>query len=455
MHSSGTAVGTAHPDYLALDEQVKDEAIEALRHLTPERVEGLVQVFYDTLMQSPEAMAFLDHSVVQQRLSRSLYNWMLELIAPETDVVSEAFIARQVKIGEVHARIKIPMHLVMSGVSILKSEIGVLMQDKPGGFAAYRLIDNRFDMAMRYMSQSYVKGTLTRARLDEAYRLFSLDQDITLERERQRGSLLEWSQSTLFRVLNGEAVDGTGRINNSPFGLWLRHRAGFLFEASSHLENLNTVVEQIDFQLLPQLGPDIVEDRSAALKALQAAVEEATYLLNEMFQVLGDMEGGRDPLTRALNRRFLPSILSREIGLANSEKSPLSVMLIDVDHFKGINDTYGHQSGDEALRQVASAIMENVRPSDFVFRYGGEEFLVILVETNAAQAFVVAERVRQAVQDKPCSMGSQAGVSVSVSVGVAEHCGHPDENFLIRSADSALYEAKRTGRNRVVTAKGK
>lgn len=452
MHTQGTVSGTAQSDFLSLDARLQQESAGALSHITPDRIEGLVKVFYDTLLESPEAMAFLDHSVVQERLSRSLYNWLVELITPDTNVVSEVFIARQVKIGEVHARIKIPMHLVMAGVSVLKREIGVLMEGRANGFSAYRLIDARFDVALRYMSQSYVKGTLTRARLDEAYRLFSLDQDITLERERQRGSLLEWSQSALFRVLSGERVDGTGNISSSPFGLWLRHRAGFLFEGSGHLKNLNGLVERIDASLLPQLDRADALSRPATLKALQVAVEESSYLLNEMFQVLGDMEGGRDPLTRALNRRFLPSILSREIGLANSEKSALSVMLIDVDHFKGINDTYGHQSGDEVLRQVAAAIVENVRPSDFVFRYGGEEFLVVLVETNAHQAFTVAERVRVAVQDRPVKMGSQADVSVSVSVGVAEHCGHPDENFLIKSADTALYQAKQRGRNRVITA---
>lgn len=452
MRSQGTLAGHVQSQPVTIDVQVKKEAVEALSHLTEARIEGLVSVFYESLMQSPEAMAFLDHSVVQQRLSRSLFNWLTELFVVETDVMSEAFIARQLKIGEVHARIKIPMHLVMSGVAILKTEIGLLMSDKPGGFWAYRVIDARFDVALRYMSQSYVKGTLTRARLDEAYRLFSLDQDISLERERQRASLLEWSQSVLFRVLSGEAVDVTGGIGASAFGLWLRHRAGFLFEGSVHLDSLTKVVEQIDLSLLPQLDPAHETDRAVALKALQVAVEEATYLLNEMFQVLGDMEGGRDPLTRALNRRFLPSILSREIGLANGEKTSLSVMLIDVDHFKSINDTYGHQSGDEVLRLIASAILENVRPSDFVFRYGGEEFLVVLVETNADQAGAVAERVRQAVNIRPIKLGNQADVTVSVSIGVAEHCGHPDENFLIKSADGALYQAKQDGRNRVIMA---
>lgn len=98
------------------------------------------------------------------------------------------------------------------------------------------------------------------------------------------------------------------------------------------------------------------------------------------------MEGGRDPLTRALNRRFLPAILGREVTFAKENGTALSVMLVDIDHFKAINDRHGHQVGDEVLRQVAQVIVGNVRATDFVFRYGGEEFLIVLVETGIEAA---------------------------------------------------------------------
>jgi diguanylate cyclase len=168
-----------------------------------------------------------------------------------------------------------------------------------------------------------------------------------------------------------------------------------------------------------------------------------------MFQGLAGMEGGRDPLTRALNRRFLSSILSREIGFANTNHTPLSVLLLDVDHFKRINDTHGHPVGDEVLRQVAEAVTENVRPSDFVFRYGGEEFLIVLVETHLHQAATIAERMRLALAAKPITAAGLAPFNVTASIGVAEHRGHPDENYLVKAADDALYRAKQNGRNRV------
>lgn len=424
-------------------------APEGLRTLIRDHADDLVKAFYDTLLEDEEAKAFLHHSIVQERLSPSLHKWLLELLDPGQAPNDEAFIARQIKIGEVHARIKIPMHLVMAGAFVLKSRIADLLEGEEAGFRHFRLIDERIDVAIRLMSQSYVKGTMNRARLDEAYRLFSLDQDVNLERESQRASLMEWGQKTLFRILGDGASDGRGAMANSPFGLWIRHRAGFLFETSPHLATLNQMMERIDKVLLPRLEPNGSGDRHAALKEFQAAVEEVAYLLNEMFQGLGDMEGGRDPLTRALNRRFLPSILSREIGFANANMSPLSVMLIDVDHFKRVNDTRGHQAGDEVLRQVAEAIAENVRPSDFVFRYGGEEFLVVLVETSLDQALAIAERVRAALEARQIKAGGVDTFGVTASIGVAEHGGHPDENYLVKTADEALYRAKQSGRNRV------
>ena len=418
--------------------------------MVQDRADLLVTAFYETLLAHEEARTFLHHSVVQERLSPSLHRWLTDLFAPGADMADAAFVARQMKIGEVHARIKIPMHLVMAGAAVLKTRLADELAADAAAFDLLRLVNERIDHALRLMSQSYEKGASNRARLDEAYRLFSLDQDIHFERESQRAGLMEWSQKTLFRILASGGVDGAGALSASPFGLWIRHRADFLFDGSPHLARLTEAMERIDGELLPRFTPDAVPaDLAAPLKALEAAVEEVAFLLNEMFQGLAGMEGGRDPLTRALNRRFLSSILSREIGFANANHTALSVLLLDVDHFKRINDTHGHPVGDEVLRQVAEAVTENVRPSDFVFRYGGEEFLVVLVETSLHQAATIAERMRLALAAKAITAAGLAPFSVTVSIGVAEHHGHPDENYLVKAADDALYRAKQNGRNRV------
>jgi diguanylate cyclase (GGDEF) domain len=161
-------------------------------------------------------------------------------------------------------------------------------------------------------------------------------------------------------------------------------------------------MQQIDRVLLPKLH-DIRSAGSSALseplERLQALIEEIKFLMADLFQNVVGRENGRDPLTRTLNRRFLPSILSREIAIASRNGTPFTVLMIDIDHFKQINDQWGHSAGDLVLRQIAEIILDAVRPSDFVFRYGGEEFLVGLVEADAEQGLKVAERAGPAVAD--------------------------------------------------------
>lgn len=431
-------------------------AITMLNTIIDAHADALVAAFYEVLFQHKGAKSFLDHKAVHERLSPSLNAWLRELFAPGAATDHEAFAERQKTIGEVHARIKIPIHLVIEGASVLKSRIADLVAaaapDFADGFLALKVVHERIDTAIMLMSQSYMKGAVTRARLDEAYRLFSLDQDIGIERESQRASLMEWSQKTLFRILGNTSGEELDPLSSAPFGLWIRHRAGFMFENSVELERIESLIAHVDADLLPTLSARTNGGMSATLGELQASMNEVAFLLGEMFQGLAGLEVGRDPLTRALNRRFLPSILSREIRIANENGTPLSILLLDVDLFKQVNDRWGHQVGDEVLRQVAAIITDHVRPADFLFRYGGEEFLILLVETPLAEAEAIAERVREALAGHVFQPGNGQKLHVTASLGIARHSGHPDQEYLVRQADQALYRAKQNGRNRVEIA---
>ena len=152
-----------------------------------------------------------------------------------------------------------------------------------------------------------------------------------------------------------------------------------------------------------------------------------------------------DTLTGLLNRR---SILERRY------KGRLSIVMVDLDHFKSVNDRYGHQVGDHVLADTASLLRRGVRQTDFVGRYGGEEFLVILPRTDACGAAVMAERARAIVQGTTMHDGDSVSFGVTCSFGVAEWGTEDDEDALIRRADAALYRAKAVGRNRVEIATG-
>jgi diguanylate cyclase (GGDEF)-like protein len=170
--------------------------------------------------------------------------------------------------------------------------------------------------------------------------------------------------------------------------------------------------------------------------------------------------GLTDTLTGWHNRRYLQTRMHEELARSQRNKSGLTCLMIDVDHFKKINDRYGHLVGDEILRQLAQCIETEVRDSDVSARYGGEEFVILLPGTGIGAGRLLAERMRRAVLAKPFELpGVGEPVAVTVSIGVAEHLPRPGTDDLkvagerlIALADAALYEAKACGRNTVVHA---
>jgi diguanylate cyclase (GGDEF)-like protein len=157
-----------------------------------------------------------------------------------------------------------------------------------------------------------------------------------------------------------------------------------------------------------------------------------------------------DAQTLAFNRGHLFPCLDREMEIAKSRSSALSVLLIDIDHFKRINDEHGHPIGDAVLRAFADRVRSLVRVSDVLVRRGGEEFVLILPRTNERCAFIAAERVRTQVAANPFLVRERVSVRASISIGIASWDGHESGESLDARADSVLYEAKQLGRNRCV-----
>ena len=155
-----------------------------------------------------------------------------------------------------------------------------------------------------------------------------------------------------------------------------------------------------------------------------------------------------DPLTQTYNRTSFDDSLMREVKLARRKSNPLSVIFFDVDHFKAINDNYGHDCGDVVLSSTAHCIKEALRASDIVFRYGGEEFVILLGDTSLDGAKVIAERIRENIENHTVAYGLEL-IKVTASLGLSSLRGNDNSDMLVKRADNAMYRAKENGRNQV------
>lgn len=202
-----------------------------------------------------------------------------------------------------------------------------------------------------------------------------------------------------------------------------------------------------------QAQQDTLTAQQQANEALEQRVTERTLELEQANRKLQELSD-TDQLTNLKNRRFLNSFLDKEFARAQRYQHSLALLMIDVDHFKSINDTHGHLVGDDCLRETAARIGQQMRwPSDLAARYGGEEFCVILPETGADGALTVAERIRAAVEAAP--MATRSGpiyLTVSIGLHVAVPPAGAETAPFVELADSALYSAKQNGRNRVIQA---
>ena len=191
------------------------------------------------------------------------------------------------------------------------------------------------------------------------------------------------------------------------------------------------------------------EDELGQLESLLASL--LFPLRNALLYRAAVQSALRDPLTETGNRIAMQQTLKREVDIARRTLQPLSVLMVDIDHFKRINDTHGHLIGDQALKAVASALKESLRNVDMVFRYGGEEFMVLLSNTNREAASMVGERLRMAVLGIQYLVENRA-IELSVSLGCATLLPGESMESLLRRADNALYVSKRDGRNRLSMA---
>jgi diguanylate cyclase (GGDEF)-like protein len=215
----------------------------------------------------------------------------------------------------------------------------------------------------------------------------------------------------------------------------------------------NMIALVIDHQTLIQLinlshelSRNLLVLLSKRLRSVNTTVTHSKQLQEEFEQ-----NANIDALTGLFNRRWIDDYFDRMLRRAKQQddNNDFAILLADVDHFKTFNDRYGHLAGDQALRCVANALRENTRPTDIVSRYGGEEFLMILPNTNPQMARSVAERIVTGMREQPIIMGETRFPNITISVGIASLEADDSFETLVEAADKGLFKAKESGRNQV------
>jgi diguanylate cyclase len=432
------------------DPQVRLLAAE----IAGEHAKVLSQEFYSVVLSDSQAADFLTNDQVERQLKSALQQWIIDVLSCPVEGVEQQIQVQQ-RVADVHARIGIPVDLVEMGFRVLKKllfpVISASQQSSDIKLNVYHFAINSIDLAMEVMSRAFIFSENSAAKEDENYRIFSLLENAEEEKERQIASLLSWEMDLIYKIMLDTDPGNNVPLGQSDFGLWFNHKGRHYFSGIAEAGHISRLILEFDdtFRAV-RSSAQAMSNRTRRVNFIlqtRNTLSQIVTLLRELFEEVSRHEVGMDVLTRLLNRRFLPTIFKREIAHAGRAGTPMSVLLIDVDKFKQINDTWGHNTGDEILRKVAGAFYEHVRTSDFVFRYGGDEFLIILTEANEADTLRIAERVRSRVEKIKVSAPNGETISLSLSIGAAMFSGHPDYERLIQLADEALYGAKRRGRN--------
>lgn len=425
---------------------------QILRSVVQETGPHCVDLFYKTLFHHERAAIFLEKETVEVKMRPQLLAWIQSLFSTEADQ-AEDLSELQCRIGAVHARLDIPTDIVVYGIYIIKQALVVGIKEattnKDDIIDAIIYLNTMMDFAFKFMIKAYDINFRKKVESDEAFRLVSLGHNISYEKETQISTFSSWSTQAFFCLCKGHATD-LPTIAESEFGLWLTHKGMSLFKGTHEATEIQHKVRDLDTKIEAIQKSGVIPPEFPT--ELHATITNLTFLIGRVFRHLEEVENGRDPLTKVFNRRFLEVVIQNEITFALTHEKPFSLVILDIDHFKKINDRFGHLVGDEVLCFVAEIIAANVRANDFIFRYGGEEFLVVLTETTTTEALACAERIRRALAEQALTLSSNDKVTVTLSGGVTSFAGETNSRLLIHQADEALYKAKNSGRNRIVTA---
>ena len=417
----------------------------------------LADYFYTNLLTIDESHPFLNHKIVSERLHRSMEEWIRSLFLPSDERSVIEHMKWQRIVGDVHARVNVPMKLVNHGIRLLKTEMGELIKasaiDDPQKYLGLVLINDLLDFSSSLINESYISYRMVTERDSQALRMHIMSFSLVVELERLRSSLFDWLRKTITDIYGSypEIRPTLTSVYSSDFGLWVIYKAEMLFADRPELiKKLKMQLESIQNNIskINKLeGKDTKQVLATAIEYLNENISNAAWLLGDFSAQAYEIEAGRDPLTRLFNRRFLPAVMQNIIKVSKSTGLTFSILSCDLDNFKQINDQFGHELGDQALIQFGEVLALLVRATDYVFRMGGDEFLIILAGADSEVSTNIAKKIFEKLESHQFELNDEISVQLRTSIGIVDFDGHPDYLRMLKGADEALYKAKSLGKN--------
>lgn len=435
------------------------ELLDTLLTIVSPHSEQIAKNFYREMLGNAQAANFLNHDDVKKRLSTSMANWIVSVfLYCDSEQAIEEYQNYQLTVGHIHGKIGLPVYLVNYGMYLIKQDIlwllvnSTLSRQDLG--RALILTNQILDCTLQIINESYESDLVINEKNSNAFKIQFSTYHLAFDCERLRTSLSDWMRDLLMGIQQDSFnPNSLATIRHSNFGLWITHKAKFFLANRPELTSLIYLLNEMDETLHTLI--DCLNDKPQKqhlLNHLNTLVSQASWVLGEIAKEIIDQDNGRDSLTRLFNRRFLDTVMRHETASSLKTGVTFGIIIIDIDFFKKINDTYGHDNGDRILAQLADILTHEVRAGDFVFRLGGEEFLIILGDITKRIIHSVAEKIRLTISNTTFKLANNEKLTVTVSIGTSVHDGHPDFQRTIKLADDALYQAKQSGRNRTIAA---
>lgn len=430
---------------------------QILESITP-YINSAFKAFYNELLSNEAFSSYFEsREQIDQLLQKQKMNFIDSL--KDEDKIFEM---RFYKLGEMHYHIGIPYEAFISGAKILNREFVSLVVSNKMDSNIILSLNDYFEASIEFMAKGYLNTFIDsdRKHIDkiieaikstdsERERIILVEHyewliqlfDAIKAGKKEDAPNLDIDKSTVYLALKQFEQDGKniigggfeigdirkmyGRIYNSSRNIF------YFIERNIYTEALSIFVSLLEIYKFTLMFSNIIT--TAMTARMEAIIQHNIRVADE------------DALTGVLNRRKLDQILDYGLDDSRGRDTSISVIMIDIDHFKSINDNYGHAKGDFVLKQFATVVKKSLRKNDILFRYGGEEFLIICFDTELNGAKRFAERLRVNIEEFIFE-----GLSgVTASFGVATFDGEESGENLIRRADEKLYLSKREGRNRV------